>query len=278
MRSPESLRAADQRRSRVPSPALVLSTIAVLGAIAAPVWASALLTGDDIRDATLTGKDIKDGSIGPSDMSRTGRAALAGRVGPTGATGPSGPAGVKGDTGPSGPTGAPGDAGPAGPKGEAGAKGNDGAIGATGPQGPTGATGLQGAVGPQGSPGADAIALWAEITHDASAGQGVEATGGGLDGQAPVTVMGSGASTVYAVRFVREVSACAALVTRRSELAGRPTEPDAEPVLLSDIDAEAGGSAYTFHDPQNAKRIKVRLLDASNQGTEGSFALALRCP
>src|ERR1700712_2921361 len=98
---PPVFRAISARRRGVPSPALVLAFVALLGAGATQVaWASGLLTGDDIKNGSLTGKYIKDGSIGPSDISRTGRAALQGTVGAKGETGAAGPAGAVGPAGP----------------------------------------------------------------------------------------------------------------------------------------------------------------------------------
>ncbi|MDO9356150.1 MAG: hypothetical protein Q7T55_20800, partial [Solirubrobacteraceae bacterium] len=77
-----------RRRRLLPSPALIVAFVALLGGVVGPAWAAGLLTGDDIKNGTITGKDVKDGSIGPSDISRTGRAALAGATGAAGSVGP----------------------------------------------------------------------------------------------------------------------------------------------------------------------------------------------
>jgi hypothetical protein len=213
----------------VPSPALVLSFTAVLAACVGPAWAAGLLTGDDVKNGTLTGKDIKDGSIGPSDLSRTARAALGGEAGP---------AGAKGDTGPAGAAGAKGDTGAAGPAGVPGAAGTD------------------------------PVALWAEVD---GAPVGSEAVTAGTPGTT-LAHIGAGTSVVYGLTFTRDVTNCAAIVTRRSELAKDPDE------LLSSADAEAGGSAYTYLDAAgNSKLLWVRLLDATGVGVTGSFSVALRC-
>jgi hypothetical protein len=206
--------------------------VAVLAACVGPAWAAGLLTGDNIKNGTVTGKDIKDGSIGPSDISRTGRAALQGE------TGPAGPTGATGETGPAGPKGDVGPAGAAGPKGDAGAAGKD------------------------------AIALWAQV-------DGVPADSASLTaGSAGTTIghVGSGTSTVYNLTFPKDITNCAADVTRRSDLAR------AADTLLSQADAEAGGSAYTYLDPSgNPKVLWVRLLDTLGGGTDGSFSVTLRC-
>lgn len=115
---------APRRRPRRPSPALVVAFGALLAAGAPVAVASGLITGDQILNSSITGKDLKDGSIGPSDLSRSARAALQGAPGK------------------------PGTAGPAGPQGE---------------QGPKGEQGFGGPRGPAGPPGADAIALWARV-------------------------------------------------------------------------------------------------------------------
>lgn len=259
MRFPLDARGAGSRRISVPSPGLILASLALLGVMVGPAWAAGLLTGDDIKNGTVTGKDVKDGSLGPSDISRTGRAALQGTAGPTGSSGPTGSAGPRGELGPGG---AAGPAGPTGPSGPAGQQGEAGGAGER---------------GPQGEAGRDAMALWAQVTDAAASGTPTPSIeGNALDATSPLTVHNNGRNAVYVIAFDRDVSRCAALVTRRSDLGAQP--PGEEPVLLSDLDAEAGGTAYAYADPTVATRIRVRLLDRGGLGTEGSFALVLRCP
>lgn len=221
------------RRLR-PSPALVVACVAVVLGGTPLAYATGLITGDDIANSSITGKDLKDGSVGPSDLSRTARAALQGAPGKPGAAGATGP---------------------------------------QGPQGPQGLTGLQGPIGqrgPAGTPGADAIALWARVdTADPGSATSVRSASAP---EPAVQVVGSGDARFYRLTFDRDISGCAAAVTRRSSIASG--DPDA---LLKDADAEAGGTDYTFATP-GSHALNVRLLDASGNGTLGSFSVVLRCP
>ncbi|MDQ8043116.1 MAG: hypothetical protein REI11_00805 [Patulibacter sp.] len=263
MRLPLSaLRARDGRR-RAPSPAFALAFVALVSGGVSQAWAAGLLTGDDIANGTITGKDIKDGSIGPSDISRTGRAALAGKTGDTGRTGATGPAGGPGATGPAGPAGP---IGPVGPQGDAGATGATGAAGATGP------TGAKGATGATGADGAEPLGYWAVI--DGSGGGAPKVLATAKTQPATVTLWGSGNDVGYDVAFPRDVSLCAAAVTRRLDDDDAPITPDA-------ADAAAGGSAYTYVDTSasgDAKVLFVRLLQPNGMPTRGSFSVVLRCP
>lgn len=256
MRFPLSAREPRIGLRRAPSPALVLAVIAVAGGGVSQAWAAGLLTGDDIANGSLTGKDVKDGSIGPSDISRTGRAALAGKVGPTG---PAGPTGVAGATGPAGP---------------GGARGPQGAEGAKGEQGPTGATGPTGSTGVQGVAGQDSLTLWAVVDGSPSDAPSIIATS--ATQAATVTSIPLGNDVLYKVAFPRDVSACAAIVTRRLDPAAGS---GGEPITRSMADAEAGGSAYSFVDPSDDPNVlTVRLLQVDGTPTKGSFSVALRCP
>lgn len=197
----------------------------------APVaWAGGLITGEQILNSSLTGKDLKDGSIGPSDLSRSARAALQGT---------------------------PGKTGPAGPQGIAG------------PQGPKGEQGFGGPRGPAGPPGADAVAIWARVDATSPSAATVRAASGG---GVAVRVVGSGDARFYQVTFEQDISACAAVVTRRSEAGSSPAG-----ALISDADDDAGGAAYTFATP-GSKVLGVRLLDRTGNGATGSFSVVLRCP
>lgn len=125
---------------RLPTPALILSLIALAVTLSSSAYAATLITGNNIRNGTVTtadlkdnnvtGTDIKDGSIVPDDMSTAAHNSL------------------KGDTGPAGPQG---DAGATGEKGATGAKGDTGDTGATGPQGEQGPKGDTGPAGKDGS-------------------------------------------------------------------------------------------------------------------------------
>lgn len=172
------------RRLR-PSPALAVAFGALVLGAAPVAWASGLITGDQILNSSITGKDLKDGSIGPSDLSRSARAAMQGTPGKTGPAGPTGPQGI------------------------------------AGPQGPKGEQGFGGPRGPAGPPGADAIALWARVDVSAPAAASVRAASGG---SVSVRVVGGDdASRFYQLTFEQDISSCAAVVTRRSEAGSSPS-------------------------------------------------------
>ena len=109
---------------RIPAPAALIAFLALGGGLTQTAWGKALINGDQIQNSSITGKDVKDGSLGPSDISRTGRAALSGDDGATGPAGPTGPAGAAGAQGPAGPQG---ERGPAGTNGRDGVDGRDAA-------------------------------------------------------------------------------------------------------------------------------------------------------
>jgi Collagen triple helix repeat (20 copies) len=124
-----------QRISR-PSPAIVLSIVAVVLAMSGSAFAArTLITGKDVKDGSLTGADVKNGSLSLADIGKSSRDRLTGAKGDKGATGPQGAAGAQGATGPQGA------AGPQGPPGPHGATGPKGDQGDTGPQGPAGSDG-----------------------------------------------------------------------------------------------------------------------------------------
>jgi hypothetical protein len=102
---------------RIPSPALVISLLALFVALgsssmAAPVRdaAAKLVTGAQIKDKSITTKDIKDRSLLKVDFK-------AGQLpaGPRGDQGVQGPKGDQGSQGPKGDTGLKGDTGEPGP-------------------------------------------------------------------------------------------------------------------------------------------------------------------
>lgn len=75
------------KRLRRPSPALVLSVIAVFVAFTGGAVAAGKISGKQIKDGSLTGKDIKNDSLTGSDIKGNVR-------GPEGPRGPAGPAGT----------------------------------------------------------------------------------------------------------------------------------------------------------------------------------------
>jgi hypothetical protein len=90
-----------------------IAVMALFVALGTSAYASTLISGKDVRDASLTGRDIRaasltgreirNGSLTHDDFRAGGL--RAGAPGPKGAPGPGDP---KGDTGAAGPAGAPG--------------------------------------------------------------------------------------------------------------------------------------------------------------------------
>jgi hypothetical protein len=80
---------------RRPSPALILSCIAVFLAFTGGAVAATKINGKQIKDGSITGKDIKNDSLTAKDI--TGQ--LAGPRGQDGQRGPQGPAGPAGSGG-----------------------------------------------------------------------------------------------------------------------------------------------------------------------------------
>lgn len=220
------------------------------GAMTQASWAVSLITGADIRDSTLTGKDVKDGALGPSDLSRSARAALSGK------TGPQGPEGARGPVGEAGPAGVTGPAGPAGPAGPRGADGAPGEVGPVGPQGPA---------GPQGEPGPPATDLWVAAK---SSGDVVASS----DPPPSVAALGSGSGRVYRITWNRPIRNCAVSVTRQAQLVDDP----AQATPIETLDAQLGGSAYTYFG-EHSTQLFVRLLDTAGHGDTGAFAASLQC-
>ena len=107
-------------KPRRPSPALVVSVIALIVALGGTSYAAIKLPANSVgtkqikKDAVTTAK-VKDGSLQMADF-------RAGQI----------PAGAAGATGPKGDTGATGATGAAGPKGDTGTTGDKGAHGAQG--------------------------------------------------------------------------------------------------------------------------------------------------
>lgn len=126
---------------RRPSPAMVVSLIALGVALSGTAVAATLitganvknnsLTGADIKDASLTGADVKPGSLDAAHLSAAGQAALRGAAGAVGPKGDKGETGAAGAAGATGPAGAEGLQGPSGPSGVVSASDNSGLILAT---------------------------------------------------------------------------------------------------------------------------------------------------
>ena len=83
------------RNLRRPSPALVISIVALFVALGGTGYAAITITGKQVQDSSLTGKDVKNKSLTKRDFKGSVR-------GPHGATGP---VGAKGDSGAKGDPG-----------------------------------------------------------------------------------------------------------------------------------------------------------------------------
>lgn len=105
---------------RRPSPALVISVIALFAAMGGTGYAAVKIGSKQIQDNSVASVDIKNGTVAAKDINRKTRGALKGARGPAGQTGP---AGAKGDTGAAGPQGLQG------PKGDTGVQGVQGTAG-----------------------------------------------------------------------------------------------------------------------------------------------------
>ena len=78
-----------------PSPALIVSCIAVFLAFTGGAVAASKISGKQIKDGSITGKDIKNDSLTAKDIAGQ----LQGPRGPAGQRGPQGPAGSGGSGG-----------------------------------------------------------------------------------------------------------------------------------------------------------------------------------
>jgi hypothetical protein len=90
--------------SRRPSPALVISLLALFVSLGGVGYAATKITGKAIKDGTVTGKDVKNSSLSGVDVKDRSLAAKDFKAGSL----PAGPRGPQGLTGPPGPTGSPG--------------------------------------------------------------------------------------------------------------------------------------------------------------------------
>ena len=105
-----------------PSPALVVSVIALVAATGGTGYAAAKIAKDsvgarEIRAGAVASSELKDGSVRLRDLAAEARptAGPRGGTGPAGAAGPQGAPGSPGATGAQGPAGPQGERGPAGP-------------------------------------------------------------------------------------------------------------------------------------------------------------------
>jgi len=160
-------------KPRRPSPALVVSVIALVVALGGTSYAAIKLPANSVgtkqikKDAVTTAK-VKDGSLQKADFD-------AGQL-PAGATGATGLKGDTGSPGAAGATGLKGDTGATGLKGDTGATGLKGDKGDTGGSGPSGANAVIRESAPV------AVAASAIVSASVQCLAGERATGGGYDG------------------------------------------------------------------------------------------------
>jgi hypothetical protein len=84
----EREKSTSMRPRKLPSPALVLSVLALFVAFTGGAVAAVKITGKQVKDGSITGKDIKNDSLTGTDI----KGQVEGPTGPRGATGPAGPA------------------------------------------------------------------------------------------------------------------------------------------------------------------------------------------
>lgn len=82
-------------RPKLPSPALVLSFLALFAAFAGGAIAAGKITGSQIKNGSITGQDIKNDSLSGTDI----KGQVKGDDGSRGPMGPAGPPGPVGSTG-----------------------------------------------------------------------------------------------------------------------------------------------------------------------------------
>jgi len=111
---------------RRPSPALVVSSVALLFSVSGTAVASGALDGSKLVGNSVTSAKVKNQTLQVKDLSLSARSSLRGQ------TGPAGPQGTKGDKGDPGPKGAPGTPGTPGTPGAPGAPGVSGQVMFTG--------------------------------------------------------------------------------------------------------------------------------------------------
>jgi hypothetical protein len=93
-----------------PSPALVVSVIALVVACTGTATAASVLikSSKQVAKGSINSSDLANRKgVGLVDLTPSARRALTGQVGATGSLGPVGPTGAKGDTGPAGSVGKP---------------------------------------------------------------------------------------------------------------------------------------------------------------------------
>lgn len=85
-----------QGKKRRPSPATVLSLLALFVSLGGVSYAATTIGSSQIKNNSVASKDIKNSTILSKDLARKTRSALKGARGATGATGPAGPTGAAG--------------------------------------------------------------------------------------------------------------------------------------------------------------------------------------
>jgi len=115
-------------RIRIPAPATIIASIALVAALSGTAAAAGLITGAQVANGTLSGLDLRNGTVSGLDVTNGSLtsldvrdhtlravdfapgvlgsgAGIPGPVGPQGAPGPSGPQGATGPAGPQGSSG-----------------------------------------------------------------------------------------------------------------------------------------------------------------------------
>lgn len=100
-----------------PSPATVMSALALFVALGGTGYAATQIGSAQIRDNSVQSRDIRNGTILSRDINAGTLSSLRGHTGPIGPRGATGATGRTGATGKTGATGATGKTGPAGVSG-----------------------------------------------------------------------------------------------------------------------------------------------------------------
>jgi hypothetical protein len=96
----EPSRNNDERRIRLPSPALAVASVALLVSLGGTSYAVTALPANSVgsaqlRTGSVTSAKVRDGSVRALDLAPATRRALAGQVGPRGPQGEAGVSGVE---------------------------------------------------------------------------------------------------------------------------------------------------------------------------------------
>jgi Collagen triple helix repeat (20 copies) len=235
-----------------PSPALVVSLVALSVALGGTGYAAVVLPANSvgakqIKRNAVTAAKVKNSSLLASDF-RPGQLP-AGPAGPSGATGPRGPDGPRGLEGPRGPEGPRGDTGATGPKGDTGETGTPGSPAASMVAArivglpaqpfeisPTRYGGISGVS--QQTTDATTVTMLSPPVATVAQDLSVNYTGGTLGGNRVVTLIVNGAASSLSCMGFGSQSSC-------SDTTSRVAIPASSSLVLQ-VTSSAGGVQFTL--------------------------------